>query len=57
MREYATPLAERQRIAAYYRDRYRRDPEWRLRKLNRSRAGFGLPPYDSVDQIKTRASK
>lgn len=54
MKEYATSLSERQRIARYYRERYWNDPEWRLKKLNRSRAGFGLPPHDSVEQIQTR---
>jgi hypothetical protein len=51
MREFATPLAERQRIAAYYRERYKRDPEYRLRSLNRSRVGQGLVPRGSVDEI------
>lgn len=54
MREFATPFEERQRIARYYRERYWSDPEFRLRKLNRSRAGFGLAPHESVDDIQTR---
>jgi hypothetical protein len=51
MREYATPLAERLRIAAYYRERYKRDPEYRLRKVNCLRVRQGLPPRASVDEI------
>lgn len=51
MKEFATPLAERLRIAAYYRERYKSDPEWRLKKLNRSRTGRGLPPRNSVEEI------
>ena len=51
MKEYATPLKERERIARYYRERYWRDPEFRLRKLNRSRAWFGLPPHGHIDEI------
>lgn len=54
MTEYATDLRERQRIASYYKRRYWSDPAWRLKKLNRSRAGFGLPPLESVEQIATR---
>jgi hypothetical protein len=54
MREFETPLAERQRIARYYRERYWSDPEFRLRKLNRSRQGLGLPPRKSVDEIRTK---
>jgi hypothetical protein len=56
MREYATPLAERQRIAAYYRERYKRDPEYRLRKVNCLRIRLGLPPRKSVDEIAPRKS-
>lgn len=54
MREFATPLSERQRLSRHHRKRYWTDPEYRLRKINRSRAGEGLPPYTSVDQIKTK---
>lgn len=53
-REYATPLAERQRIQRYHRERYQSDPDFRLRCVNRGRAWQGLPPRQSVDEIKTR---
>jgi hypothetical protein len=52
--EYATPLKERQRIAAYYRRRYWSDPERRLRCINSSRVAQGLPPRQSIDEIQTR---
>lgn len=51
MSRFVTPLAERQRIAAYYRERYRTDPDYRLRKVNDMRARQGLPPRASVDEI------
>lgn len=51
MREFVTPLAERLRIAAYYRERYKRDADYRLRKINCLRARQGLPPRASVDEI------
>lgn len=54
MREYATPLAERERIAAYYRERYQRDPDYRLRKVNCLRVRNGLPPRSSVEEIAYR---
>lgn len=54
MKEYATPLAERQRIAAYYRERYKRDPEYRLKKVNCLRIRLGKKPYATVDEIQYR---
>ena len=55
MKEYATDLKERQRIAAYYRERYKRDPEYRLRKVNCLRIRLGLPPRASVDEIAPKS--
>jgi hypothetical protein len=52
---YATPLAERQRISRLHRERYQRDPDYRLRTVNRARAWQGLPLYASPEQIGTRA--
>jgi hypothetical protein len=57
MREYATSLAERRRIAAYYRERYRTDAEYRLRKVNCLRIRQGLPPRASVDEIAPKAGR
>jgi hypothetical protein len=49
--EFKTPLHERQRVAAYFRERYKRDEAFRLRKVNCLRARQGLPPRASVDEI------
>lgn len=51
---YETPLSERQRLSRVHRRRYWTDPEYRLRKINRSRVGLGLQPYERVEQIKTK---
>lgn len=51
---FVTPIEERQRLSRHHRKRYWTDPEYRLRKINRSRAGLGLPPRASVDEIKTK---
>lgn len=53
-REFSTPLSERQRLARLYRRKYWSNPEFRLRGINRSRAGQGLPPRQSVDEILTK---
>jgi len=52
--EFSTPIEERKRLSRIHRRRYWSDPEYRLRKINRSRAGQGLPPRQSVDEIQTR---
>jgi hypothetical protein len=54
MIEFATPVEERHRLSRLHRRKYWSDPEYRLRKINRSRVGLGLQPYQSVDQIRTR---
>jgi hypothetical protein len=51
---FDTPLAERKRLSRVHRKRYWTDPDYRLRKINRSRAGHGLPPRSSVEEIRTR---
>jgi hypothetical protein len=51
MERYSTPLEERLRLARIHKERYARDPEYRLRCINRSRIGQGLPPRHSVDEI------
>jgi hypothetical protein len=50
-RAFKTPLKHRLYIAAYYRERYRTDPEYRLRKVNCLRVRQGLPPRKSVEEI------
>lgn len=45
------PLAERLKQSRYWRRRYARDPEFRLRRVNRERERAGKPPLTSVDEI------
>lgn len=54
MREYATPLKERQRLCRYHKERCARDPEYRLRAVNRTRVWHGLEPRKSVEEIGQR---
>jgi len=54
---FKTPLKQRLYIAAYYRERYKTDPEYRLRKVNALRAWQGLPPRASVDEISTKGKR
>ena len=54
MKEFATPIEERQRLSRIHRRRYWSDAEYRLRKINRVRIGQGLSPRSSVDEIRTR---
>jgi hypothetical protein len=51
---YRLPLRERQRYARNKRDRYYRDPEYRLAQINASRSRKGLPPYDTLEQVPLR---
>jgi hypothetical protein len=50
---YVTDLKERQRLSRVHRARYWNDPAYRLRKINRAREWQGLPPRETVDEIKT----
>jgi hypothetical protein len=50
---FETPLKERQRLSRVHRARYWNDPAYRLRKINRAREWQGLPPRETVDEIKT----
>lgn len=57
MSRFVTSLAERQRIAAYHRERYVRDPAYRLRQVNSLRIRQGLPPRASVDEIAPKPGR
>lgn len=57
MPKFVTPLKKRLRISAYYRERYQRDDEYRLRKVNALRAYQGLPPRASVDEIAPKPGR
>jgi hypothetical protein len=46
----ATPLE----ISQYERARYRRDPEYRLKRINHTRALRGRPLVASLDEINPR---
>ncbi len=41
-------------ISEYERDRYRRDPAYRLKRINHTRAMRGRPMVDSLDEIRGR---
>lgn len=47
-------LHDRQRFARNKRDRYRRDPDFRLRCINASRAQRGAAPISSLSQMGDR---
>lgn len=47
-------LRDRQRFARNKRERYHRDPDYRLRRINETRARKGLPPYDSLADVPLR---
>lgn len=55
MKEFATPLAERQRISRWHKQRYQSDSAFRLRNVNRWRIWKGLEPYTCASQIKSLA--
>ena len=55
MRRFKNPLRYRQREANYRRERYARDPDFRLTLLNRMRLRSGLPTLASVDEIRSHS--
>lgn len=54
---FVTPLKKRLYIAEYYRERYRSDPEYRLRKVNDLRIRQGRAPRASVDEIAPKPGR
>lgn len=48
---FAMPLEDRVAAANYARERYRRDPAYRLKRINLTRARRGLPPRDSLEGL------
>lgn len=40
--------------AARQRRRYQTDPAYRLDRINRARKRFGIPPAQSLDEVKLR---
>lgn len=51
MKSYRLPLRERQRFARNKRERYERDPEYRLACINQARAYRGAPPISSLAEM------
>lgn len=54
--KFSLSLHDRQRFARNKRDRYWRDSDYRLRRINESRAAKGLPPAKSLDEIRLRGA-
>lgn len=48
---YVMPLEDRMAAAKYERDRYWRDPSYRLKRINHARAIRGAPLIDSLDEM------
>jgi hypothetical protein len=57
VREYACTIEERQRAAAYNRERYWRDPDFRLHKINSWRSARGMEPYANANDIPLRGRR
>lgn len=51
---FTCPLSTRRIRAAAKAKRYRADPAFRLRKINRARQHQGLPPRASLDEVRLR---
>lgn len=54
LREFQKCLAERRLDAERINLRYRTDPEFRLRRINRARAHLGLPLRASLGECQLR---
>lgn len=54
---FALPLKERQRYARNKRDRYWRDPEYRLARINGQRIRAGKPTIASLSEVETRGRR
>ncbi len=51
------PSRQPEAISAYERGRYRRDPAYRLKRINHTRALRGRPLVASLDEISPRITK
>lgn len=54
MPDFTQPLYERRANARVKGRRYRSDPDFRLRRINRARQQLGLPPRASLDDCQLR---
>lgn len=52
MSDYLRSLEDRRKESARQRQRYWSDPEFRLDRINRARARFGIQPADSLDDVQ-----
>ena len=51
---YRLPLRDRLRLARNKRERYYRDPDYRLKRINETRIRAGREPYGSLDEVPLR---
>jgi hypothetical protein len=51
---FKLPFSERERFARNKRDRYYRDPVYRLKRINETRQRSGQAPYETLDEVKLR---
>lgn len=49
-----TPSRQPAAISEYERNRYRRDPAYRLKRINHTRRLRGRPLVESLDEIRSR---
>jgi len=54
MKQYRTPLERRLKESARLNERYRSDPDFRLRRINYERARRGYPLIASLDEARVR---
>lgn len=54
---YSLSLHDRQRFARNKRERYWRDPEYRLARINSERVRSGKLPVASLAEIETRGQR
>ena len=51
---YTLPYEDRLHFAEVQRDRYERDPQFRLRQINRMRRRRGMPLIEDLSEINSR---
>ncbi len=54
MPRFTAPLSTRRLRADEKAWRYRTDPEFRLKRINRARLQLGLPPRASLEEVRMR---
>lgn len=51
---YELPLEDRLHFAKVQRERYQRDPDFRLKQINRTRQRRGMEPVRDLSEVRTR---